>query len=319
MKFEPNLKTVLWGGEKIATLKGLSLPPGRTIGESWEVSGLTGRESVVSSGRDAGLTLRQLISRYRGHLVGNRVYRRFGNEFPLIIKFIDARSDLSVQVHPGDNLALERHGCSGKAEMWYIIEADDDAALYAGNCRELSPDEMADCLSRHDIGAELRRHTTAPGDCFFLPAGTLHSIGAGNLLLEVQQASDITYRVWDYDRLDGNGQPRELHTHLAVDAIDYANMTGDRRIDYDRDSATVTLVNSPYFTVGRLMLDSTSPQTVAMPYDAFLVIVNIDGEAVINADNAKPATLHRGETILIPADTRSLTATGRATLITATV
>ena len=318
LKFELNLKTVLWGGERIGRFKGLELPVGRTIGERWEVSGLSGHESVVAEGPDRGLTLRQLISRYRGRLVGNRVYRQHGNEFPLLVKFIDARDDLSVQVHPDDDLAMERHGCSGKAEMWYVIESEEKAAVMAGtNNGGIQRAEFEKIVTTHMLEPLLCRCETHVGDCFFLPAGTLHSICAGNLLLEVQQPSDITYRVWDYNRLDGNGQPRQLHTSLAIDAIDYDNLTTERRVGYDRQSPRATLVDSSFFTVSRVLVDGEQ-QAMPMPFDAFLVVVNVDGEAVLEADGVA-TPLAQGETVLVPAEVRSLSVTGHATLITATV
>lgn len=318
LKFAPNMKTVLWGGEKIPALKDLRLPAGRTVGESWEVSGLTGHESVVATGKDAGLTLRQLVSRYRGRLVGNRVYRRYGNEFPLLVKFIDAGSQLSVQVHPDDDLAMERHGCSGKSEFWYIIHADEGAEICAGTVEPMDERGFVESVTTHTIVEKLKRYPTHAGDCFFLTPGVIHSIGGGNLLLEVQQASDITYRVYDYNRLDGNGQPRQLHTRLAVDAIDYDNITADHSVNYDRSKAVTTLLDSPFFTVERVTLDGTRVETVPMPYDAFLIVTNIAGEAVLVADNVE-VPLNQGETVLVPADTQSMTVRGKATLITATV
>lgn len=318
LKFELNLKTVLWGGERIARLKGLQMPMGRTIGESWEVSGLSGHESVVADGPDRGLTLRQLISRYRGRLLGNRVYRQHGNEFPLLVKFIDARDDLSVQVHPDDDLAMERHGCSGKAEMWYVIECAPDAAVMAGtNYGGINRRAFEMIVASRMLEPVLYRCETRVGDCFFLPAGTLHSICSGNLLLEVQQPSDITYRVWDYNRLDGNGQPRQLHTSLALDAIDYDNLTTERQVDYDRQSPRVTLVDSSFFTVGRVVVDGEQ-QAIPMPFDAFLVVVNVDGDATLEADGVS-TPLRQGETVLVPAEVQQLSVTGHATLITATV
>ncbi|MBR1935004.1 MAG: class I mannose-6-phosphate isomerase [Muribaculaceae bacterium] len=316
LKFALNLKTVLWGGEKIAAFKGLALPAGRTIGESWEVSGLTGHESVVTCGDDAGLTLRQLITRHRGRLVGNHIYRRYGNEFPLLVKFIDARDRLSVQVHPGDELAMERHGCSGKDEMWYIIEADPHATLVAGSNTPLSREQLLATLDGKRLESVLKRYPTAAGDCFYLPAGTLHSIGAGNLLLEIQQASDITYRVWDYDRRDGNGQPRQLHTRLALDAIDYNRLDADCRRYYERSADVATLCDGDYFTARRLMLDGSRAIDISMPADSFLIIINIGGNATINADSTQ-TTLAQGETLLVPAEASHLTAIGTATLITA--
>ena len=246
-KFELNLKKVLWGGDKIAAFKGVTLEE-HNVGESWEISGLKGHESIVSQGSDKGLSLRELITKYRGQLVGHRVYRKHGNEFPLLIKFIDARQNLSVQVHPDDDLARRRHGCSGKTEMWYIIDAQPGATLLAGMSHTITPQQYLEHMSSGTLLDVLARHTTHPGDIFFLPSGRIHSIGAGNLLLEVQQASDITYRVYDFDRLDSNGKPRELHTELAKEAIDYCVLPDYRTSYAPVEEGTSELVRCPHFT-----------------------------------------------------------------------
>lgn len=314
-RFALNLKTVLWGGDKIAAFKGIELDV-HNVGESWEISGLEGHESVVLDGDDAGLTLRELIMKYKGQLVGNRVYRKHGDEFPLLIKFIDAHKDLSVQVHPDDELARRRHGCSGKTEMWYIIEAEEGASLLAGMNRTITPSEYLQHLNDGTLLSVLMNHTTHPGDIFFLPSGRIHSIGAGNLLLEVQQPCDITYRVYDYDRLDTNGKPRELHTDLAVDAIDYTVSRDCLRHYPDRDG-TISLIGSIFFDVDRMMIDGE--HTRRMPHDAFLCLMCIDGEATIDCGNGKPVSIKRGESLLAPACVKTLTLDGKATIITATV
>lgn len=314
-KFELNLKKVLWGGDKIAAFKGVTLEE-HNVGESWEISGLKGHESIVSQGSDKGLSLRELITKYRGQLVGHRVYRKHGNEFPLLIKFIDARQNLSVQVHPDDDLARWRHGCRGKTEMWYIIDAQPGATLLAGMSHTITPQQYLEHMSSGTLLDVLARHTTHPGDIFFLPSGRIHSIGAGNLLLEVQQASDITYRVYDFDRLDSNGKPRELHTELAIDAIDYT-ISRDCLRHYPDHTGDTRLISSIFFDVDRLIVDGAL--TRRMPHDAFLCLMCIDGEALIDCGNGSLTPIARGESILAPACLHYLDIKGHATIITATV
>ena len=313
-RFVPNLKTVLWGGDKIAAFKGVDLGV-RNVGESWEISGLEGHETVVASGADAGLTLRQLIAKYSGDLVGNRVFRKYGDEFPLLIKFIDAHKDLSVQVHPDDALAQRRHGCRGKTEMWYIIKTEPGASLLAGMNHTITPKQYLKHMQQGTLLDVLMRHLTHPGDIFFLPSGRIHSIGAGNLLLEVQQPSDITYRVYDYDRLDTNGKPRQLHTDLAIDAIDYTVSSDCLRHYPDRLGST-PLIRSIFFDVERMVVEGELSQR--MPHDAFLCLMCIDGKATIDYGSGKES-IHRGETLLAPACLERLDISGNATIITATV
>jgi mannose-6-phosphate isomerase len=314
-KFDLNLKTVLWGGNKIAAFKGVTLDT-NNVGESWEISGLKGRESVVLEGEHAGTSLRKLIRRYKGQLVGQRVYRKHGNEFPLLVKFIDAHRDLSVQVHPDDDLARRRHNCSGKAEMWYIIDAEPGASLLAGMRRTITPKEYLEHMEQGTLLDVLARHQTHEGDIFFLPAGRIHSIGAGNLLLEVQQSSDITYRVYDYNRLDTNGKPRKLHTELAIDAIDYT-VSRDCLRHYPDRSGKIRLINSIFFDVDRLMVDGSFQ--LPMPHDAFLCLMCVGGHATINCGNGTLYDINHGESMLAPACVRSLDFKGNATIITATV
>jgi mannose-6-phosphate isomerase len=314
-RFALNLKTVLWGGDKIAAFKGIDIDQSN-VGESWEISGLAGRESIVVGGADAGLTLRELIDKYQGQLVGNRVYRKCGNEFPLLVKFIDAHQNLSVQVHPDDDLARRRHGCSGKTEMWYIIEAENDASLLAGMSRTITPQEYLEHMANGTLLDVLARHKTHAGDIFFLPSGRIHSIGAGNLLLEVQQSSDITYRVYDFDRLDSNGKPRELHTEQAIDAIDYT-VSRDCLRHYPNRTGEIRLINSIFFDVDRMIIDDAI--TRHMPHDAFLCLMCIDGYATIDCGAGRLYTINRGETLLAPACVHYLDIKGKATIITATV
>jgi len=320
-KFEPYLKTTLWGGYQIAPFKGIATAQ-PNIGESWEISGVPGHESrAVERGLvddvDVGLTLTELIDKYKGLLVGNRVYKRFGNQFPLLVKFIDSRQDLSVQVHPNDELAMERHGCAGKTEMWYVIKADVGAKIYSGLRRSITPDDY-ECLVRDDGAGDenpmqsvIATHEAHDGDLYFLPAGRLHAIGAGNFLAEIQQTSDITYRVYDFGRKDSNGKPRELHVEQARDAIDY-RVWPEYRSSYDSTKPISQLVNSSHFVVHRVVVQVA--QQVDFRCESFVVVVCLWGEANINGIH-----IRQGETILVPASENVLYIFGNATFLTATM
>lgn len=316
-KFVPYLKSVLWGGERIAIYKGIDTDQ-HAIGESWEVSGVPGHESVVAEGEDKGLTLPQLIDRYRGALVGEAVYEKYGNTFPLLVKLIDAKRDLSLQVHPNDELAMKRHGSRGKTEMWYIIDADEGASIYAGLSQSITPDEYERMVADNTVMDVVARHESHAGDLFFLPAGRIHAIGAGNLLAEIQETSDITYRIYDYGRLDANGQPRQLHTELAKDAIDY-NVYDNYKSDYEHvSSGEARLIKCDYFDIRKVVV-TCACDIDASQCDSFRIIMCLEG-AVEVVDNFSNVTeMHRGETILVPAATSSLRITGEATLLTATM
>lgn len=309
-KFEPYLKSVLWGGERIAPFKGIS-PDQHEIGESWEISGVAGHESVVADGADKGLNLVQLIDKYKGELVGKAVYEKFGNTFPLLIKIIDAKRDLSVQVHPNDALAKVRHNSFGKTEMWYIIDAEKDANIYAGLAKQITKDDYEQMVKENTIMDAVACHKSHVGDLFFLPAGRIHAIGAGNLLAEIQQTSDITYRVYDFGRLDDNGKPRQLHTEEAKDAIDYT-VYPEYKSQYDRMADHAPLIKCQYFDV---RLHQVKGSSVFDPgCDSFVVVMCLGGEAKVNGVNAR-----QGETLLIPASQNILKIDGTATILTATI
>jgi len=317
-RFEPYLKPTLWGGGRLAPFKGISCD--RTdLGESWEISGVPGHESVtaergLADDADIGLPLPELIDRYGERLVGRRVYARFGNRFPLLVKFIDARQDLSIQVHPNDALAAARHGCSGKTEMWYVIAADAGARIHAGLKRPLTPAEFERLaqagLPGNPFADVIASHESHAGDVYFLPAGRLHAIGAGNFLAEIQQTSDITYRVCDFGRRDAQGKLRQLHVAEAKDAIDY-RVCPDCRTSYDPNRATSELVSCDYFRVGRTVVRSES--RIDLGSDAFVIAVCLGGSAVVNG-----VGIRQGETLLVPAEDNILRITGEATFLTAT-
>lgn len=315
-KFEPYLKSVLWGGEKIAKYKGI-VTDQHNIGESWEISGVDGHESVVAEGDDKGLNLRQIIEKYKGDLVGNAVYAKYGDTFPLLVKIIDAKGDLSVQVHPDDTLAKARHNSYGKTEMWYIIDAEEGAPIYAGLSKQITPEEYEKLVAKNAIMDVIARHDSHAGDLFFLPAGRIHAIGAGNLLAEIQQTSDITYRVYDFDRRDANGNPRELHTEQAKDAIDYT-VYPEYKSEYDRNGKSATpLVKCQYFDVKREIIDGVS--TIDASTDSFMIIMCLDGEATITDNLGGVTHVKKGESILVPAVITSMKAEGNATFMTSTV
>ena len=319
-KFEPYLKETIWGGKQIAEYKGIKACSDN-IGESWEISGVKGHESIVAEGgtscEDKGLTISELIQKYREKLLGEKVYERFGTDFPLLIKFIDSRQDLSVQVHPDDKLAKERHGCQGKTEMWYIINSKPGAKIYAGLNKHITPEDYVRMTDKETIDGHsplmdvIAAHDSHVGDIFFLPAGRLHSIGTGNLLVEIQQTSDITYRVYDFGRRDANGNTRELHIDLAKDAIDY-NVYTDIRSTYDKDAQIAELVKCKYFDVRKLTIDKEA--SIDFKIQSFVIAICLKGTAAING-----TCIRQGETILVPADNNILNITGTVELLTAFV
>ena len=320
-KFEPYLKTTIWGGYQIAPFKGIyTAQP--NIGESWEISGVSGHESVaihrgLVDDVDEGLTLTQLIDKYKGLLVGEKVYRKYGNKFPLLVKFIDSRQDLSVQVHPDDKLAQKRHSCNGKKEMWYVIKSDVGSKIYAGLNKSITPEEYEQLATAEPVAGRspmqdvIVAHEAHEGDLYFLPAGRLHAIGAGNFLAEIQQTSDITYRVYDFGRKDVHGNPRELHIEEAKEAIDY-QVWPEYRTSYDSTKPTSQLISCPYFTVHRVVVQVA--QQIDFKCDSFVIVVCLWGEANING-----VSIHQGETILVPACENVLYIFGNATFLTATL
>ena len=302
-KFKPILKTLVWGGEKIAPYKGIETTQ-EHIGESWELSGVQGNESIVAEGPLAGRSIASLVKEFKGRLVGESVYGRCADEFPLLIKFIDAQKDLSIQVHPSDELAAARHGCNGKTEMWYVIDAAPGAALYAGLKQAITPEEYEQRVADGSITQVLSRYEVHPGDVFFLPAGRIHAICAGCLIAEIQQTSDITYRIFDYNRPGLDGKPRELHTALAKDAIDY-KVYADYQTHYTpSEDEEVELVSCPYFTTS--LLDLSLPYAKDLSeLDSFVVVMCLEGSGTLEVDGEE-VCIGRGETILIPASADDL-------------
>ena len=306
LKFEPILKQTLWGGDKIIPFKHLNetLP---NVGESWEVSAVEGSESVVANGADKGYTLPEMVRKYKEELVGEANYARFGNKFPLLIKFIDAKLDLSIQVHPGDELAKKRHNSFGKNEMWYVIAADKGAKLISGFAEEITPKEYKDRVHNGTFAEVLQTCAIEPGDVFYVPAGRVHGIGAGAFVAEIQQTSDITYRIFDYNRKDKDGKSRELHTSQAMDAINFSDVQDDFRTEYERiRNEPVEMVASPYFTTS--VYDMTEEITCDYSeLDSFVIFICVEGSCRLTDDNQNEITLRAGETVLLPAAVQEVT------------
>ena len=303
--FEPILKKIIWGGSDICPFKGIT-PVQEGIGESWELSHVEGNYSVVANGELKGQSLDDLIRTYGKQLLGEHVMEQFGTTFPLLIKFIDARDNLSIQVHPDDELAKKRHNSFGKTEMWYVVKATPDAALYSGFSQQIDAEEYVKRVENNTIMDVLQRYNVHEGDVFFLPAGRVHAIGSGCFIAEIQQTSNITYRIYDYNRKDANGKGRELHTELAKDAIDYT-LYPDYRTHYKaHTNATVQLADCKYFTTNLIDLDTIMVRDFSQ-LDSFVVYICMEGRATLRDNKGNEILVHQGQTVLIPADTDVVT------------
>ena len=304
LKFKPILKDKIWGGQRLKKNLNKKEASG-TAGESWEISGCNGSISVVSNGFLKGNDLLELIEVYMGDLVGDKVFECFGIEFPLLIKFIDANDALSLQVHPGDELAASRHASNGKTEMWYIIDADKDAELISGFNQQLDRKKFLSLLESGKINDVLNFVKASPGDVFFIPAGRVHAINAGILLAEIQQSSDITYRIHDWDRKDQTGKSRELHIDLALDAIDF-NQAIQAGILYPGElNKSTALVDCQYFNVNKIDFDISVEKDYNL-IDSFIIYMCTHGKIEIQYSSGEKIGLIKGETILIPAILKSI-------------
>ncbi len=302
--FEPILKTTLWGGERISAFKGVDFTQ-KSIGESWEISGIKGKESIVVGSADNGMILSELLNKYKADLLGKANYARFKNEFPLLVKFIDAQKDLSIQVHPNNEMAQRLCNCQGKSEMWYVIDAAPSSVLCNGFSEKVSREEYEQRVADGSIAQKLHYNTDIKkGDLFYVPAGRVHSIGAGAFLLEIQQTSDITYRIYDFGRLDSNGNHRELHTKYALEALNFDDNAGSC-IDYERkDNCKVQLLETTYFTTNLFNLDIAFDRDYS-GLDTFKILIVVEGECEISNSTEK-LNLRQGMTVLIPASDRSI-------------
>ncbi|ASB48585.1 type I phosphomannose isomerase catalytic subunit [Alkalitalea saponilacus] len=305
IKFTPLLKERIWGGEKLETVLNKPLNGRARIGESWEISGVEGDVSVVSNGFLAGNSLPELIEVYMGDLVGDKVFQKFGEEFPLLIKFIDAREALSIQVHPDDELARKRHNSFGKTEMWYVMQADEGSELISGFSKKITPVHYQEAVKNNALEDLLAKHPVKSGDVFYMPAGRVHAIGAGIMIAEIQQTSDVTYRIYDFNRVDENGNSRELHTELAVDAIDY-EVQEDYKTNYkEKLNGAVEMVRSPYFVTGKLKIDDTFGRDY-YALDSFVILICMEGYGKISYGEGNHESYSKGDTILIPAELRQI-------------
>lgn len=311
--FKPLLKSTLWGGNKIIPFKGLDIRQ-ENVGESWELSGVKGNESVIASGVYERLTISEVIRHEKANLLGHENYERFGDEFPLLIKFIDACQDLSIQVHPDDETARRQGRSRGKTEMWYLMECDKDAHLRSGLKAKITPEEYKAMVADDTICDAIADYAVKEGDCFFLPAGRIHSIGAGCFLAEIQQTSDVTYRIYDFKRRDKDGNMRELHTEEAAESIDY-HVEKDYQTHYqNRKNEGVELVRCPYFKTAVYDLDKPM-QLDYSELDSFVVLIALDGEAELTDNENNRVTLRAGQTVLYPATTKTIHVEGRIKML----
>lgn len=299
LKFQHILKPTLWGSDGIARLKGLA-GMAVNIGESWEISGLAGQETPVREGEHKGATLPELIRRHGARLVGGECLRRFGTDFPLLVKFLSTSSYLSIQVHPDDDMAHRMGHPFGKAEMWYVVDAEPAATLISGFNRDFSAEKYMTALTDGTLPEYLKYSFTQRGDCFFIPPGRIHSIGGGNLIIEIQQSSDDTFRVYDFDRIDHNGRKRELHIRQAREALDYRAARDIRTLYTPRENTEVDLVACPQFTTRLLQITATYGMDLSAT-DSFVVLVAYEGDADIVDAKGGVTTLSAGESVLIPA------------------
>ena len=298
--FEPNLHSVVWGGNQLCPYKGLE-PSNEPIGESWEVSAVPTSTSIVSNGVYAGKDLIAVINEQPETILGNKVNEKYKGKLPLLVKFIDAKRDLSIQVHPNDEMAMREHGKMGKSEMWYVIKANEGAHLYAGFKQEITPEEYHKRIADGTITNVLADHKVKAGDVFYLPAGRVHAISGGILLAEVQQSSDVTYRIFDYNRPGMDGKPRELHTELAAKALDY-HVIDNYRTEYtDSSNKAVQIIDSPYFSV-RVLEVSKQFHRDLRKYDSFIITMCIEGDCTIRVrSTGEEILLKQGNSTLIPA------------------
>ena len=304
LKFKTIFLEKIWGGNRLRTL--LNKDYGRlpNCGESWEISGVDGNISEVENGFLAGNNLQELVEIYMGDLVGDKVFKKFGVEFPLLIKFIDAKDDLSVQVHPNDELSKKRHNAYGKTEMWYVVDSEPGALINTGFNRKVNRDEYLEHIKNDRLTDILQYDEVTAGDVFFIPAGRIHAIGKGVLVAEIQQTSDVTYRIYDYNRKDKNGNLRELHTDLAVDAIDYTYLDDYKTRYTIEKNKSSEIVSCDYFTTHILEFDVPLEKDYHK-LDSFVIFMNLEGDFEIHYEEGT-LSVNKGETVLIPASLESI-------------
>lgn len=303
----------MWGGKRLAAYKGFAISD-TPIGESWELSPIEGMESVVAEGSFKGKKLSELLTEFSVDILGRRLSAIHGNRFPLLIKFIDSADNLSVQVHPDDCIALKRHACSGKSEMWYSIAPEKDSYLFAGFSQCVNRDQFRRLIRDNKVTDVLQKYFTRPGDVLFIPAGRIHSMGAGNLLLEIQQASDVTYRVYDYDRRDASGKKRELHIEESIEALDFKDCKGSDISNVPAIAGQSNrLATCSYFTADITGIDGRTEFDLSSR-DSFTALTAVSGNMNIECPHGK-MSLHQGETVLVPACLTSIIIEGRGSVI----
>ncbi|CAM4109249.1 type I phosphomannose isomerase catalytic subunit [Flavobacterium sinopsychrotolerans] len=310
LQFEHIFKEKIWGGEKLKTILNKPITSNR-IGESWELSTVEGDVSVVANGEWKGKLLTTLIKEYPNEILGTQVYIRFEEQFPLLFKYLDAREDLSIQVHPNDALAKKRHNTFGKTEMWYILQADENARIIVGFKGNSNANEYLENLKNKTLPSILDEVKVQSGDAFFLETGTVHSIGAGLLVAEIQQTSDVTYRLYDFDRVDANGNTRELHVDLALEAINYNAV--ETKKEYSKNvNESNAVVDCPYFTTNFIPLDGAV--SISKSGKTFTVYMCVEGVFEIEFNNSK-VQYGKGDTVLIPAAMNSFILNGKASIL----
>lgn len=310
LQFEPILKERIWGGTKLKTYLNKPITSDIT-GESWEISTVENDVSVIANGGFKGKSLNDLINELPEAVLGTKVYAQFGKQFPLLFKYLDAREDLSIQLHPNDELAKKRHNSFGKTEMWYVMQADTDARLIVGFNEKSSPEEYLKHIHDKTIVDILDTKKVKQGDVFFLETGTIHAIGAGIVIAEIQQTSDITYRIYDFDRVDANGNKRELHVDLSLEAINYETIEAQKYYS-KTENVSNEIVNCQYFTTNLIPLDGTI--RIYKHGTSFTVYMCVDGDFQLIIDN-ETYTYKKGDTVLIPASLTDFQLSGNASIL----
>jgi mannose-6-phosphate isomerase len=298
LKFQPILKDKIWGGNKLKSIFNKAAESDK-LGESWELSGYENDESVITNGFLAGNNIAELIEIYMGELVGEKNFDEFGHAFPLLFKLIDANQNLSIQVHPNNEVAIERHNTLGKTEMWYVVDADEDGKLVIGFSKDCTQEEYLEALENDQVENLLQSITVKKGDVFFIPAGLVHAIGKGVVIAEIQQSSDITYRIYDYKRVDDNGNERELHTEQALDVIDFKASINPKTSYQVVENQISPLISCEFFTTNMLKFDKAITRNYGS-IDSFVVYMCLEGSFVLICNDEK-LNVNKGETILIPA------------------
>ncbi|MFP4555903.1 MAG: type I phosphomannose isomerase catalytic subunit [Bacteroidales bacterium] len=301
LKFNSQLKERVWGGDRLAKYLGMDFTSKARLGESWELSAVQGNLSVVTNGFLAGNTIEELIEVYMADLVGDKVYKKFGIEFPLLIKLVDTADYLSVQVHPDDEMAKKMHHAYGKTEMWYVLDSSEDSKIVSGFNKPLSRDEYIDIMREGKLEDYLKYETVSPNDIIFIPSGSIHSLGKNIFLVEIQQTSDLTYRIYDWNRKDVDGSSRELHTNLAVDAINFEAAPLKAKQVNPINNQPQELLSCRYFTTNRLVLNDVIERDL-YTHDSFRIYLCTKGSAKITCDQAEEVGISTGELVLVPAE-----------------